>query len=157
MVGLFSRFARKIFNLRREKIRVAFVEYSGAKEYLETLQSHICAPQAGNTRAPACVSPGRNPGGNTRRSGVHRASRVVFLSLCSRILSQSTIFFLLRPKLKIFGEKTHFCRVVFLDTYVLGDLTKIQKFTYKKKENKNFKKKNAFFHSFFALKHTRNS
>ena len=99
-------FRRKIFNFA-EKLGVAFVEYSGAKEYLETRTQHAphghlsvllktdCNPTSmlrRDTRAPVCVSPGRAPGGNTRRSGVHRVSSC-FLSLCSRILSQHHFFF----------------------------------------------------------------
>ena len=105
-------FARKIFNLRREKIRGCFCRVFWCKKstsrrarnmhhkdtYLRLKQTaipHLCP--AGREYQSSCVCPpGRNPGGNTRRSGVHRASRVVFLSLCSRILSQSTIFFLRR-------------------------------------------------------------
>ena len=65
-----------------------------------------------------------NPGGNTRRSGVHRVCRVVFLSLCSRILySQRTIFFFFGEELlKIFRRKDPHVSQKFLeskdDTYV---------------------------------------
>ena len=150
----FSTFAAK-------KLGVAFVEYSGAKEYLETRtqrapQRHLSAPlktDCNPTSVPRrqgipellrVCPPGRNPGGNTRRSGVHRVRRVVFLSLCSRILLSSTIFFL-RPKLKIFRRKDP-RRVVFLDTLEISH--KNSKNHLKKGEQKFQKKKRVFFTPF---------
>ena len=132
----FSTFAAK-------KLGVAFVEYSGAKEYLETRtqrapQRHLSAPlktDCNPTSVPRrqgipellrVCPPGRNPGGNTRRSGVHRASRVVFLSLCSRILLSSTIFFS-SAEVENFSAKRPTSRC-FLG-HALRSHTKIQKIT----------------------------
>ena len=108
MVGLFSRqwmglFARKIFNLRREKIRGCFCRVFWCKKSTSRLARNVhhkdtylrlktdCNPTSvprrqGIPELLRVCPPGRNPGGNTRRSGVHRVCRVVFLSLCSRII-----------------------------------------------------------------------
>ena len=132
----------KIFNFAAKKVGVAFVEYSGAKEYLETRtqrapQRHLSAPlktDCNPTSVPRrqgipellrVCPPGRNPGGNTRRSGVHRVSSC-FLSLCSRILSLEHHFFS-SAEVEIFSAKRPTSRC-FLG-HQLRSHTKIQKIT----------------------------
>ena len=87
-----------------------------------------------------CVPPGGTPEGIRDVAEYIVRLELFFFLFVLVFYPRAPFFFFLRPKLKIFRRKDP-RRVVFLDTYVLGDLTKIQKFTYKKKENKNFKKK----------------
>ena len=125
-------FARKIFNLRREKIRGCFCRVFWCKKSTSRLARNVhhkdtylrlktdCNPTSvprrqGIPELLRVCPPGRNPGGNTRRSGVHRVRLELFFFLFVLVFYYPAPFFFLRPKLKIFRRKDP-RRVVFLDT-----------------------------------------
>ena len=162
----------KIFNLRREKSRGCFVSsILVQKEYLETRtqrapHGHLSAPlktDCNPTSVPRrqgipellrVCPPGRNPGGNTRRSGVHRVRLELFFFLFVLVFYYPAPFFFFGRSWKFFGEKTH----VALFSWTPVEIShKNSKNHLKKRRTKISKKKNAFFSLLFCTKtHTRN-
>ena len=102
-------FARKIFNLRREKIRGCFCRVFWCKKSTSRLARNVhhkdtylrlktdCNPTSvprrqGIPELLRVCPPGRNPGGNTRRSGVHRVSSCFSFSLFSYFIPAPFFF-----------------------------------------------------------------
>ena len=113
-------FSPKNFQLRREKIRGCFCRVFWCKKSTSRLARNMhhkdtylrlkrdCNPTSvprrqGIPQLLRVSPPGRNPGGNTRRSGVHRASSCFSFSLFSYFIPEHHFFF---------GEKTNVANLI---------------------------------------------